>query len=273
MGHDFHRFAHEAMNTTFELAVADEERAYAQQAAQAVFDEIDRLERLFSRFVTTSDIARINNLGAEEPVRVNLETITCLRLAIQLAEATGGAFDVTRSGGAIALDDAGVSVSFPDPETHLDLGGIGKGFALDHVIEIIEDWGLPCVLLQGGESTVLATNAPRDEAGWAVGVGAGAKAVDSLPEMYLANQAISASGIEIQGEHIIDPRTGHPPATGAIRAWAGAPSAAVSDALSTAFMVMPPEEVEQYCQDHPETQALLLLQEDPGNRLVRFGNW
>ena len=85
-----HRFAHEAMATTFEIFVAGKEEAYARQAARAAFDEIDRLERLFSRFDPSSETSRIGRLPPGGTLRVGLETAEILGLSAFIQSETGG---------------------------------------------------------------------------------------------------------------------------------------------------------------------------------------
>lgn len=302
----FHRFAHEAMTTTFEIIIAgeggaDDSAEYARQAAQAAFHEIDRLEKDLSRFIESSDISRINKLGAKEPVRVSIDTFECLQLAGRLHKETGGAFDVTigaliscwrtpdgtsgrptakeiaearkRTGmERMALDAEHFTVGLDTAGVSVDLGGIGKGFALDKAAENLRDWvdegsGFEAALLSGGQSSVLAMGAPPGERGWVVTVGGD----QTVPEeVLLCDRALSGSGTRVRGRHIIDPRTGRP-AEGALRAWASCPSAAVSDALSTAFMILSPAEIERYCAEHKDTWAVLLTRDATGHRLRTFG--
>ena len=89
------RFSHEAMATTFELLIVHEDERYACQAAVAAFDEVDRLERELSRFIENSDIARINNLPANQPLQLGLDTFECLKIAKRVYAETNGAFDIT----------------------------------------------------------------------------------------------------------------------------------------------------------------------------------
>jgi thiamine biosynthesis lipoprotein ApbE len=85
-----------------------------------------------------------------------------------------------------------------------------------------------------------------------------------VPKRILLNgRALSGSGTEIKGRHILDPRTGRP-AEGHLAAWVSHPSAAVSDALSTAFMSMSPKETRRYCGRHPDVWALLVTPKKRG---------
>ncbi len=154
----------------------------------------------------------------------------------------------------------------------LDLGGIGKGYALDRAGQLLLTWGVPDALLHGGTSTVLALGSPAaasgtepsressERTGWPVGIGAG---WPGAPErVFLSGRALSGSGTEVKGGHILDPRTGRP-ARGNLAAWASAPTAALSDALSTAFFVMTADGVEACAARNPGDRSL------PGRRLRR----
>lgn len=285
------RFTRHAMATVFEVLISGEEEEYAGQAARAVFDEVGRIERLFNRFDPSSEVGRINRLGPDEGLAVGVETYECLGLAEELRRAVGGAFDVNvralvkygRGAGPAPLElrrgPGGFAVRrrvLPGGAAvplDLDLGGIGKGYALDRAIEVLEEWSVGNALIHGGTSTAIARgDAPgpgNAGKGWPVGVGGGwpcPEAPDSFP---IRGRALSGSGTEVKGEHVLDPRTGLP-AAGHLAAWAAHPSAAVADALSTAFLVMSTAEVEAYALGHPEVWALLVR--DYGNcRVISAG--
>jgi len=128
----------------------------------------------------------------------------------------------------------------------LDLGGIGKGFALDRMAAILADWDVTTSLLAASSSTLLGIGTPAGAEGWPVLVGP-----EKQPrKVFLKDRALSGSGVSVRGGHIVDPRRG----VGVVRpfrAWAAAPSAAVADGLSTAFMVMSEGEVREFCRRHP----------------------
>jgi thiamine biosynthesis lipoprotein len=157
----------------------------------------------------------------------------------------------------------------------IDLGGIGKGFALDKTAELLGEWredapDISGTLLNAGESTVLAIGTQAEEDGWRVSVAADLSAQGKTQEIVLRDRALAGSSTRVLGRHIIDPRTAGP-ANGALRAWASAPTATVADALSTAFMIMTPAEVDRYCQRHPDTWAILLIREGQSRKLEQFG--
>ena len=92
---DIHQFNHRAMATHFEVRIADEERTYAAQAAQAAFDLLDKLESHLSRFRANSDIAQIAQLAPGEKMRLSEPAFACLEIAKKMESATRGAFSAT----------------------------------------------------------------------------------------------------------------------------------------------------------------------------------
>jgi len=262
---DVHRFSHDAMNTVFEVHCAHEDARYAQQAAAAAFAVVDRLEQDLSRFVANSDISRINALARGQATRVSPTTLECLAVARHLYDVTLGAFDISIGTGLEALD--------LDPETHtvharrdgvrLDLGGIGKGYAIDRVAELMGEWEVESALVHGGFSSVLALEAPPGEGGWPLSLstpGGG----EVLVQLSARRRAFGASGTR-KGAHIHDPRTGRAVAGRAAwvsverRSSAGGSPAAVADGLSTACMVLNKEEIRDLCRDDTGLEAWLLL--------------
>ena len=121
-----------------------------------------------------------------------------------------------------------------------DLGAIGKGFALDRMAEVLREWECPAFLLVAGGSSILAGDAPPETPGWSCGLGD-----DNSPQRYrLKNVSLSGSGLAVKGPHILDPRTGAP-ASLRNRVWALADTAAESDALSTACMILSEAEISE----------------------------
>ncbi len=279
-----HRFAHEAMATVFEVFIAGKEAAYAGQAARAAFDEIDRIERLFSRFDPSSEISRISRMRPGESLPIGVEIAQVLGLASFVQADTGGAFDPNYravaarpaelpEGGPrplnklLRVEHTGRGFRVVRPRTRggpaaldLDLGAVGKGFALDRALSVLKDWAIDNALLHAGTSTALGAGPGPQRTGrgrgWPVGAGSTAGKTAGPGRVYLRNEALSGSGAEIKGEHVVDPRTGRP-ARGARAAWAGHASAAAADALSTAFMVMRTAEIAAFCARHPEVWGLV----------------
>jgi thiamine biosynthesis lipoprotein len=296
------RFCHEAMATTFEVVVVHEDARYARQAAAAAFDEVDRLEGELSRFIENSDITRINNLPANEPLRLGLDAFECLQLSCRIYAETNGAFDITigsllslwrNEDGTprtplkeelnlarqhtgthlLLLDESEHTVQLLASPVQVDLGGVGKGYAVDRVAELLREWSIDVALISGGYSSVLALDAPTDTKGWPLTLSNPDNRKQILARPLLRSRALSGSGLQ-KGRHIIDPRTAQP-VKGKCAAWASAPDAATADALSTAFMVMGPDEIRQYCSRHPDVSAIIMLKgrgkDAQKKEILRFG--
>lgn len=275
------------MNTVFDVITPGDAGSDASGAAGEVFREVDRLELMLSRFDASSDVGQITLLKPGASVHVHPEVFECLLLAAWACRETKGAFDVTvgpimdvvrqaremsvmpaeedvefaiRGIGMqnLALNAVDFTVTLKGAErVGIDLGAIGKGFALDRAADILEGWGIKNYLLNAGTSTVLAGGNGDDFGGWQVGVGGAWGKKAGIETVRLLDEALSGSGTEIQGEHILDPRTGRP-AKEHLAAWAQCPSAAASDALSTAFMVMTTVEVSDFCASHDGVRAVVV---------------
>ena len=252
------------MATYFEVRIADEERTYAAQAAQAALDLLDKLESHLSRFRANSDISQIAALAPGETLRVSEPVFDCLSLAKKMELATRGAFSAT----AAALQTQSTppqwtlqnfSVRCDTGKLELDLGAIGKGFALDRMAEVLREWSCPAFLLVVGGSSILAGEAPAGTAGWSCGLGED----DSRCRYWLQQVSLSGSGLAVKGRHILDPRTGRP-ADRQNRVWALCERAAESDALSTASMVLSEAEIVEILA--AEKSWLVFLEENGNAR-------
>jgi thiamine biosynthesis lipoprotein len=281
---DLRRFSHEAMATVFEVLAVHADAGYAAQAAQAAFDLADRLERELSRFLPNSDIGRINQLPAGGHTRVSASTMECLVIARHVFDLTGGAFDVSIGTGlpALELDPDGFTVRAARSGVRIDLGGIGKGYAVDLMAELLEEWGLEHALVHGGFSSVLVLEGPAGLDGWPLTLSDPCAPSTVLARLSARQTALGASGVR-KGDHIVDPRSGSP-VRGRRAAWAvvrrpdapegGARSdeeprlaaAAVADALATAFMLLDPREIEVLCRQSPGLEAWVLPDSSDGSQ-------
>ena len=149
----------------------------------------------------------------------------------------------------------------------IDLGAVGKGYAVDKIAESLRDWDINVSLINGGSSSVLAMDGPEKLPGWPVTLSSSDNEV--LAKLYLKNRSVSGSGVQ-RGKHIINPHTGKP-VEDKLNAWSCAPDAATADALSTAFMVMDVKDIERYCQQHTDVQAMILPA--GAKKVLRCGDW
>ena len=291
---DVRRFSHEAMATVFEVYAVHADEAYTAQAARAAFDLVDRLELELSRFLPNSDITRVNHLAAGEHTRVSAATLECLVIARHMFDLTGGAFDVSIGTGlpSLEIDADDFLVRATKDGVQVDLGGIGKGYAVDLVAELLEEWGLEQALVHGGFSSVLALEPPTGSEGWPLTLSDPGAPSRVLVRLCLQQTALGASGIR-KKDHIVDPRT-RKPVRGRLASWAAVPrpraartgasietghriaAAAVTDALTTALMMMSREEIGRLCERSPGLEAWILPgpagATDGEPQLVHFGS-
>ncbi|HZL79834.1 MAG TPA: FAD:protein FMN transferase, partial [Candidatus Limnocylindrales bacterium] len=251
---EIHVFNHHAMATQFQVRIADEDKTYAAQTAQAAFALTDELESHLSRFRANSDISQIAQLAPGEKLRLSEPVFACLEIAKQMELATHGAFSVC----AAALQSQPIqpqwtllkeqfSIRCDRGKLDFDLGAIGKGFALDRMAELLREWDCRAFLLVAGGSSIRAGDAPVGTAGWSCGLGD-----DHSPQRYwLNNGSLSGSGVAVKGRHIFDPQTGQPAAR-QNRVWALTTTAAESDALSTAAMVLQETEIAEVTGKNPD---------------------
>jgi thiamine biosynthesis lipoprotein len=273
----------------------------ATGAAMAALDLVEALEDQLSYFRPASHIRRLNQVAADLAVEIDPPLFDLLALALRIHDETEGAFDITsaplsetwgfaRRQGAlpgerdliealarvgsryVRLDAEHRTVRFTNPGVQLNLGSIGKGYALDRAGEVLAKWGIGDFLFHGGQSSVLARGsragalpgeAPRG--GWIVGVRHPLHPKRRLAEIRLVDRALGTSGSAMQFfrhrgrryAHILDPRTGRA-AEGVLSVTVVTASAVLADALSTAFFVLGPESARRYCESRPEIAALFV---------------
>jgi thiamine biosynthesis lipoprotein len=268
------------MATWFELHIAHADADYVGQAALEAFALVDRLEHLLSRFREESEVSRLGRLQPGESLRLSPVTFACLRIALDLHGVTCGAFDPalghwnnhvdapageTPARGRLVLFPGDTTVQCEGGPVLLDLGAIGKGFALDQAATLLGEWELPNALLVAGGSSLLALDGPAPGQEWEV-------TLTRRQSIWIANTAVGASGAAVKGTHIRDPRTGEP-RHGYERTWAVAPSAAAADALSTAWMLLDRRAISDVCRCHADIGAALLADEARAEAIECFGTF
>jgi thiamine biosynthesis lipoprotein len=298
------RFNRRAMATHFEVLLPFGTPS-AHLAAADALEEIDRLEAQMTVFRDDSEMSRINRLASKEAVPVEEGLFDLLCLAEQIHHETEGAYDISvgalvkawgfyrRCGQVpseaeraevqtkvgmrhVVLSAEDRTVRYHRPGVEINLGSIGKGYALDRVAELLHHrWHVSSALIHGGHSSIYSLGSfPGDRRGWPVGIQHPWKP-ERLAVLRLRNRALGTSAatfqhLEYNGRklgHILDPRTGWPAETLA-SASVLAPTAAVADALATAFFILGVEKAQTYCAAHPEVGAVLLPQGENARPVV-----
>lgn len=296
------------MGTAFEVRIPASVPGAADLACRAL-DRIEALEGQMTVYRDDSEVARINATAHEAPVPVEEGLFRLLQRADEIGAETGGAYDV--ASGALSLawgftrgprrvpsseelaearDRTGRHHVSLDPEARtvgfdrlgivLNLGSIGKGYALDEAAKILAAYPWPLGgLIHGGQSSVYALGSPPWSFGgrWGVSLRNPFDPARPLGQIFLRNRGLGTSGTAFQSfesggrlyGHILDPRTGEPPADGPASVSVLAPTAAEADALSTAFYLMGPAAASDYVARHPDISALFVLPAD-GRRPPRL---
>lgn len=262
-----------SMRTRFELVLVGENENHLRAAGEEALREIAELEQLLSRFRLDSDISRINRFGAHQPVRVDARTFRLLQKAKQLTQETQGAFDITvgtwwkKNSGAemlvgsdkLLLDETTMTVQLAHEGVQIDLGGIGKGYALERAAGLLQDAGVENAFLHGGTSSVFAFGRDANGNAWRVAI-AHPVNEETLATFTLDNCGLSVSHSLPRTPHAtptINPLTGEP-VRQTLLASVVLPSPTDAEAWSTALLVLGKEGLTIFQQEHPEGWALLV---------------
>ena len=262
------------MGTRFTISCYFDDRNRAEAAANAAFDEAERINQVASDYIADSELLGLLKHPVGEPVTVSALLFQLITEAYDIAEKTGGLFDPTLGPltqlwresrrrktlpepNRLAADRAACgwqhlilnaenrTVAFMKPAMRLDLGGIAKGQAADAMLTEMNKRGIRSSCITAGGDVRLG-DPPPNTSEWRIEVRTPEKEKSKV--LLLANCAVSTSGdlhqfIEIAGtrySHIIDPATGLGLTHGR-SATVIAPTATVSDALATASCVAPAE--------------------------------
>lgn len=282
--------ARNAMATRFEIVLEGASTPTLRSAGEEALDEIERLDAQLNMYSSSSELSHVNSRASQQAVRVEPGLFRLLKWAKRLSLETQGAFDVAiaplmhcwgfmgdggkvpsaeqirsaldRTGTChVILDEENWTVRFEKPGMTLDLGAIGKGYAVERTAQILREAGIESALIHGGTSTVYALGAPLNEPAWRIAIEKPDMArnrkkimehLDSdsavrnlLAIIPLKDESLSVSAVygktfESDGRllgHVLDPRSGQP-VSNALMAAVAIPSATESDALSTALLVL-----------------------------------
>ncbi|HKR30774.1 MAG TPA: FAD:protein FMN transferase [Terriglobales bacterium] len=296
-----------AMGTVFAIHLYAESEIQALSFFEGAFEEVERLEETLSKFRPSSEICRINRLAATQPVTTDPEIFSLIVESLRYSEQTCGSFDITvgplmrtwgffRSEGhfpdagelsaarertgfdKVLLDRGSRTIQFSVPEMELDVGAIGKGYAVDRTADILREAGVHAALVVAGSSSVYAVGAPPDEDGWKIHVPDPVDRTRKISTVKLRDQAISTSGsyerfFELDGRrycHVMDPRTGMP-VEGVLQSTLIGSEGAMTDAISNALFVLGAQGKELFSK-FERISALSVLADGPRQSILKW-NW
>ncbi|MFL6438259.1 MAG: FAD:protein FMN transferase [Terriglobales bacterium] len=295
-----------AMGTVFSIYMYARDEEHAETCFEAAFEEIERLEETLSHYRPSSELSRINRLAAHHAVTTDPEVFALLETAIDYSRRSNGAFDITvgplmRAWGffrgegrypqsqelqaarehvgfeKVHLDVPTRTLRFAVPGVELDLGAIGKGYAVDRAVIILREAGIDAALVDAGSSTLYAMGAPPAKDGWTVRVPEPRDRSQTISTVTLRNESLSTSGsyekcFELEGQkycHVMDPRNGMP-VQGVLQATLISSDSTSTDALSNAMFVMGPRAGIKLIATVVGSRGLWIMDEGESQRLVRW---
>ena len=303
------RLATRAMACEFSVFLNPTEDRRQVIAASDALDIVHEIESDLTVYRETSRLIELNQQARIAETEIPDELFAILKDSLEIAKQTEGAFTPTalvlnqlwrrcKAVGvppeadavvdavaksdfrAVQFDAEKKRLRFTTPEIGFDLSGIGKGYALDRAAVHLETEGVKDFLFHGGHSSILVRGSNAKSDGWPVGIRHPLFPHKRLATLLLNDCGFSSSGSGVQffrhqGKkygHLFDPRTGWP-VEHLLSVAVIAPTAALADALSTAFYVMKIEETQRYCEQHPEIKALLIPPPKQGTKLeiIRIG--
>lgn len=264
----------EAMGSTFSVVIYGKDHTKLETAADAALAEAQRLDRMLSNYKPASEWSGVNRDAGIRPVKVSAELFKLLSDCITYSEQSDGAFDITvgplikvwgfyKGEGVlprpaavtdalsrvgyrhVRLDPEARTVTFTHAGVELDPGGIGKGYAVDRMVDVLKRQGVAIALVSASGSSIYGMGAPPAEPeGWRIPVRAPGDPRKTASEILLKNMSISTSGsyekfFWAEGRtysHIFDPRTGHP-AQGASSVSVLAPRTIDSEAWTKPYFI------------------------------------
>lgn len=284
-------FQEPKMGSVFSITLFAEDSVKAREAADKAFSRIDEINLALSDYTEESETWQINAHPTQEWVNVSDDLFGMLQVSVNVAAETNGAFDPAVGNlvqlwrrarrrqelpseeavdGALAkagyhhieLDESRRSVRFTQTGVKLDFGGIGKGYAMDEALKVLQQNGFESSFVSAS-SSIAAGDAPLDKNSWEFSLENGESGGKGVSETIRCNNCFIASSgdlyqyMELGGKrysHIIDPSTGMALTNGAF-AIVLAPNATLADAYATAFCVMGIDEMKAFLDEHAEVHA------------------
>lgn len=267
------------MGTRIAVELWSEDADGAREAMDAVFTEMRRIDESMSTYKPTSEVSRVNRDAAKQPLQISRELFDLLVTSVRYSELTYGAFDITYASVGylydfrehvrpdseqirsalpginyrhLILDPTTRTVKFAREGVRIDLGGIGKGHAVDQAIAVLRQRGIQhAVVTAGGDSRIIGDRFGNP---WVVGIRHPDRKDEVIARIPLEDAAISTSGdyeryfdeAGVRHHHILDPKTGRS-ASKVRSATIIGPTATRTDGLSkTAFILGPERAIELY---------------------------
>jgi FAD:protein FMN transferase len=279
------------MGTRCYVQLWADDPAKGNDAMDAVMAELRRIDDLMSHYKPESQLSQVNARANQEPVQVDKELFDLIKLSTHYSQITEGAFDITYASVGylydyrrhirpteeqirqalpavnwrnMLLDEEHHTVRFAHPGMRIDLGGIGKGYAVDRGVAVLKARGFThAVVTAGGDSRIIGDHMGQP---WLVAIRHPDNPNKVVTRIPLSDTAISTSGDYyryfdengVRYHHIIDPRTGHS-ASKVRSATVLAPTATQTDGMSKTAFVLGAQKALEIINRMPEYDAVFVL--------------
>jgi len=277
-----------AMGTVYEIAAYDDSAEHASRVIDEAFAEVVRLDSVLSDYKPESDLSRVNRDGHFHAQQVSPDLYRVIEESVKYSKVSRGKFDITvaplvdlwkaalRGEREVTPEEEEKvrpcvgyekielippdKVEFRSPCMRIDVGSIGKGYAVDRAVEILRTNGIKNALVDAGQSSIYAMGAPPGQSAWEVHLRDPSGRVD--PTVLLSENSVSTSeqtpgsllGNQTAG-HIIDPSNGKPLETKYALSIV-AKTATATDGLSTTLLLVGPREGKTIVKALPDAAAI-----------------
>jgi thiamine biosynthesis lipoprotein len=259
---------------------------------------MQRLDAMLSNYKPHSEWSEMNRGASYGPFRVSDELFRLIEQCLRYSEETEGTFDISvgplmkvwgfyKGSGHLAdrtsvenalkdvgyryivLDRQSMTVRFNRPGLELDPGGIGKGYAVDRVVQVLKHQGIESALVSAGGSSIYALGSPPGKSGWKVHLADPKQPSHAIETVFLRDESLSTSGSYERffcadgrmWSHIMDPRTGYP-SEGMLSASVIAPQTIDSEVWAKPFFILG----RRWTAEHkPQDLKVFLCEDKPAN--------
>jgi FAD:protein FMN transferase len=289
----------DAMGTGFSIVAYGQDRARLESAVAQGLEEARRLDEMLSNYKPDSEWSQMNRQAADRPFLASSELFNLLSACLEYSRQSEGAFDISvgplmklwgfykgtghlphraEVRGAmslvgyrnVVLETSNHRVRFAKRGVELDPGGIGKGYAVDRIAQILKDDGVQHALISGGGSSIYAIGTPPNEQGWKVDIKNPRDPSKPVESVLLKDESMSTSGtyeqfFRAEGHlfsHIMDPRRGFP-VQGMLSVSVITPQTIDSEAWAKPYYILGPHWTAQHKQ---KDYRVFFCEDKPGKR-------
>ena len=292
------------MGTRLDVIFHGRDSKVADNAFAGLMNELFRLDKMMNRFDEYSQVSMINKLAYIKTLSLDKELFDILLKCKEYYKRTSGLFDISLGNLAdlaksgyldnsdtqmteflgntgmdnLVLEEKDSSVRFLKPEMNIDLGGFGKGYAMDCIKSLLESKEISNAFISFGHSSVMAMGNHPQGSGWNAGIQHIYKPLESVYSFVLHNESVSTSGRNPLAGDLSNPSHVIHPGKGMVKNrqhYISVKSASATDAevLSTALLIADPDEIQAMLSAFHDCHAIGVDYDSEGKSSVRELNY